>query len=524
MAQGLTTVPNKKRNVLGTCALCPALGIHALGERKRIHEVLNEREGKMKREIARREFMKGAVGFTAIAIAMLTGGCELTRLTTERIRNRPIRKDLARLSPTDPIIETYKFAVTQMKALPSGDPRNWTKQAEIHNNFCPHGNWYFLPWHRAYLHYFEEICRELSGDNSFALPYWNWASNPSVPSVFWGGAGNPLFHTPRGATETSVANAGIVGRPNLENILNEPNFLVFASQQAVGQRDFTGYGRLEGGPHNYVHGFVGGTMGTFLSPLDPIFWTHHNMIECCWVNWNLKRQHPNTNDSNWLSHSFTEFADRTGNPVSLTVNQTLLFPLFAYQFEECFPDPVSVRRKAFSDRELEDFVRRGARVKLEFLDRAILQEDMLLEIQRPLSKPLLLKGDSRSMLSKGTTSDRVLLTVGDIALPHGSDLYVRVFINRPDANESTPIDDPHYAGSFAFFNGHQASGKASAGTFIVDLTDAVGRLKNAGELMSSAGEPTIQLVAVPHQNRDLAERQFRIGRLELGIAKPPSLE
>jgi tyrosinase len=175
------------------------------------------------------------------------------------------------------------------------------------------------------------------------------------------------------------------------------------------------------------------------------------------------------------------------------VNQTLLFPLFAYQFEECFPDPVSVRRKAFSDRELEDFVRRGARVKLEFLDRAVLQEDMLLEIQRPLSKPLLLKGDSRSLLSKVTTSDRVLLTVGDMALPHGSDLYVRVFINKPDANESTPIDDPHYAGSFAFFNGHQASGKASAGTFLVDLTDAVGRLKNAGELMSE-GVPEIRTV------------------------------
>jgi hypothetical protein len=78
-------------------------------------QLLHEKEGTMARDIARREFMKGTIGWTAMAIAMLTGGCELTRLTTERIRNRPIRRDLARLSPTDPIIDAYKFAVTQMK-------------------------------------------------------------------------------------------------------------------------------------------------------------------------------------------------------------------------------------------------------------------------------------------------------------------------------------------------------------------------------------------------------------------------
>lgn len=464
---------------------------------------------------------------TALALALLTGGCELSKMTTERIRKRPTRRDLTKLAPTDPIIEIYKFAVSQMKALPSSDPRNWINQARIHLDHCPHGNWYFLPWHRAYLYYFEEICRELSGDDGFALPYWNWTALPSVPSVFWGDTSNPLFYTPRTATQSSQANAGLVGRPNLESILNEPNFLVFASDTAAGQRDFAGYGRLEGGPHNYIHGFVGGFpgMGDYWSPRDPVFWTHHNMVECCWVNWNIKRQHPNTNDPTWAGHTFTEFVDRHGSPVSITVNQTLLYPIFAYQFEECFPEePSTMRAPARSDRDIEEFIRRGASVTLDFLDRAVLREEMALEVDRPLTKAIQLKEEQRGMFLRPDPPNRLLLTVGGVELPAGSDVYVRVFVNKPDATPDTPITDPHYAGSFAFFNGHREgqAGPASA-RFVVDLTDAVRRLGHMGTLMEAEG-PRIQLVTVPHPDREVKERRLRVDRLELGVSRPPRLQ
>jgi hypothetical protein len=182
------------------------------------------------------------------------------------------------------------------------------------------------------------------------------------------------------------------------------------------------------------------------------------------------------------------------------------------------PEPLSVRRRTLVI-EVEDFLR-VALVSNWNSRQTILRENGR---STALSKPIPFKGDSRSMLSM-TPSDRLVLTVGDIALPSGSDMYVRVFLNKPDANERTSIDDPHYAGSFAFFNGLHEGRTGSAGTFIVDLTEAVGRLKHAGQLLSSPGDPTIQLVGVPHQNRDLAERQFRIGRLELGIVKSLILE
>ena len=105
----------------------------------------------------RRDFLKG-MGLTSLAIA--TGACESCY---NKIKDRPTRRNIANLAANDPIIQTYRDAVSKMQALPPGDGRNWTKQAEIHNNHCVHGNWWFLPWHRAYLFYFEAICRKLTG-------------------------------------------------------------------------------------------------------------------------------------------------------------------------------------------------------------------------------------------------------------------------------------------------------------------------------------------------------------------------
>jgi len=211
----------------------------------------------MSAHLSRRSFVRttAAVG-AGIGLAPFLGlieGCDLS--------HRPVRRSLATLAPDDPIILTYREAVAAMKALPATDGRSWQRQAQIHFDHCPHGNWFFLPWHRAYLFYFEQICRELTGEPDFALPYWDWTADPHVPAAFWGDASNPLFQPGRSATPTSTADPSLVGRPVIDDILDEPDFLLFGSGAAAGQRDFSVYGRLEGTPHNYVHGFVGGIYG-----------------------------------------------------------------------------------------------------------------------------------------------------------------------------------------------------------------------------------------------------------------------
>lgn len=79
------------------------------------------------------------------------------------------------------MLKSYAKAVRAMLALPPEDPRNWYRHAIIHTVDCPHGNWWFLPWHRGYLGWFEQICRELSNDPAFSLPYWDWTAEPKIP-------------------------------------------------------------------------------------------------------------------------------------------------------------------------------------------------------------------------------------------------------------------------------------------------------------------------------------------------------
>ena len=240
----------------------------------------------------RRDFMKQAGVFST---ALLLGGCESCR---DRIANRPTRRNIATLAANDPVIQAFKDGVQAMKNLPVSDRRSWAAQAQIHFDHCPHRNWWFLPWHRGYLLYFEAIVRKLSGYNEFALPYWNWTTNPSVPSHFWG-SGNPLLNTTRGIGPADAADPSWVGATVINDILDLTNFFTFASGRATTKRERTTYSMLEATPHNNIHGFVGGDMGAFHSPLDPVFWCHHNMCDCLWNEWNVTRGNPNTNEQPW---------------------------------------------------------------------------------------------------------------------------------------------------------------------------------------------------------------------------------
>src|SRR3954463_3342936 len=250
---------------------------------------------------------------SALGLIMATGGCEKI---LQQIKNRPVRRNIANLNPNSDDLKTYRDGVAAMKALPVSDPRSWQHQADIHFNSCPHGNWFFLPWHRCYLLNFERIIQTLTGNKKFGLPYWNWQTSHAIPAPFWV-QGSPLLWSPRSATASSQADDTIVGAQNIESIMAETNFEVFASYASTALRGGTGggYGRLEGEPHNYIHGFVGGTMGTFHSPLDPVFWCHHNILDYQWAAWNMARHNPNTNDPAWANFDLAGmFVDGNGQP------------------------------------------------------------------------------------------------------------------------------------------------------------------------------------------------------------------
>lgn len=473
---------------------------------------------------SRRDFLRRSASLAAAAaVAPFLGACESC---FERIRNRPIRRSLATLAPNDPIIQTYRDAVAQMKALASTDRRSWQAQAQIHFDHCPHGNWFFLPWHRAYLHYFEMICRDLTGNEDFALPYWDWTAEPSVPAPFWGASSNPLFQPGRSATSSSVANSLLVGRPVIDDILSEVDFQVFGSGAASGQRQRTTTGRLEGTPHNYVHGFVGGVMGSYMSPLDPVFWMHHNMVECLWVEWNLVRKNANPSASQWTGVQFTgNFCDTSGNPVDVSVGVTALMPLLSYQFDgECGGPggPERLRAALADSAALRAFLERGGRPRLETVRTFPTQRGFRLTARSPVSESIELPREAIDAVVQRDGSERLLLRVAAARAPSSSSFFVRAFVNHDRATPETPAEDPHYAGSFAFFTDpeHQGDAATGAGAYTVDLTDTVRRLSREGQMATPL---RVDLVAVPMGGERGTDDVLSVRQLQLELARvlPP---
>ena len=463
-------------------------------------------------ELGRRELLASA---GVLGLTLATGGCEQL---LEAIANRPTRRNIANLAPNDPILQNYRAAISAMKALPNSDQRNWMNQADIHFNHCSHGNWFILPWHRPYLLCFERICQKLSGNAQFAIPYWNWAEHPTVPDVFYA-SGDVLNDTTKTLPQGTPIAAEFVSHSVLEGILDETNFQVFGSYKSTTQQGPGGIGRIEGTPHNNVHTSIGGHMGAFHSPLDPIFWTHHAMLDFCWVDWNFNRQNQNPNDPAWYNLHFTDFVDENNNSVDVSAAITQLFPIFSYQYE---PSQIGtsiaqlqVRTQAEAD-ALKAFVQRGGNAEIPIQARFRFAQPTAVTVGR--AAPVQLKVErgvlERALAAAGT--GRVLLTLQQVEPPAAADFFVRVFVNAPGpVSADTPISDPHYAGSFAFFldaTAHQAMAMGRPG-FVVDVSETLRRIGPSDKL-------ALQFVAVPYPGRVVQARSFSITGLELAVTQP----
>lgn len=439
--------------------------------------------------VDRRMFIKG-LGLVSTGLVMATlGGCEAL---FDQIANRPVRRRLRTgSSDVDDAIAIYKDAVNQMRALPSSDPRSWDAQSGLHGtvvpnvfNFCQHGTDHFFSWHRAYLLYFEQICQQLTGEDSFGLPYWNWNQDPDIHPEFTDPA-SPLTH-PR--TNNSVAGNSAFMDFLLDPIFADINFYTFSSQ-------------IEGTPHNTAHGVVGGDMMTGGSPLDPVFWAHHCMVDYCWAKWNIELENDNTSDQAWLDTTWDHFVDGNGDPVEVTALGTVLMPFLSYQYESSAIGSFgAVARLTSAElRTVQERVREGAEIRFEIKQTVPIADRARISSARPFSEESsLAAGNVAALLESVSATERIFARIAYAMLPSSNDFFVRVFINRPDADANTSTDDPHFAGSFAFFGTHgQDHGGHTAKTeFLVYVTDTLQRLRRMGALGES--EPiSVQLVPVP---------------------------
>jgi Common central domain of tyrosinase len=223
-----------------------------------------------------------------------------------------LRRNVSSLDPSGPEIAALRRGIEVMQSRPVTDPTSWLYQANIHGTFdrplqpawnsCQHGSWFFLPWHRMYLYYFERILRAASGDANLALPYWNYsnASDPDarrLPLPFRqpANASNPLFLS--APNRSAAMNAGGT-LPESAVALSDAFDLTNFSSPAGRNQSFGGqelpapvhyadpHSVFENTPHDTVHGSMGGFMGGFnFAARDPIFWLHHANIDRLWKRW-----------------------------------------------------------------------------------------------------------------------------------------------------------------------------------------------------------------------------------------------
>jgi tyrosinase len=390
----------------------------------------------------RRDFLKIA-GITAISPYLL-GNSELNALAPAPLF---VRKDVATLGISDPILVSYRTAVAAMKALPASDPRNWTNVANIHQNGCPHGNWFFLPWHRAYLYYFERLIRQFSGNNNFALPYWNWTVNPQIPAAFW--QNDSLHDTNRDITPTSTIDPEFVGPTVMADIMNLSIFTTFGSGQASTLRGSGSTGQLESTPHNNVHVFVGGDMVTFMSPLDPIFWLHHANIDRVWAMWNDSGKR-NTNNPAWRTFDLAPaMGTKFVNFDKTLINSALVSKFTSTRALNYRYDTQSAATALFANSVSTQFL--SAKTisfitpsQSEITTSEPLQVDMT-------TSPEFVQKSAKVVRKKGKVEEDIVVLNIALKKPIPENALVKVFINKPDITKDTPIDDPHYVSSFCFF-------------------------------------------------------------------------
>lgn len=210
--------------------------------------------------------------------------------------NLRIRKAVHNLSDAE--VSAFRDAYGQMQAIT--DNRGFAYFAGLHgvpNWYCQHSTdtapaYYFLPWHRAYLYNLELAARSRVPD--VTLPWWDWTLRPprqsAIPKIFAdrtddSGATNPLYSFRINLTNPSIHHA-TTRKPGSPDDLPAQTDV----DDVLSTGDWTDFTlALETRLHNLVHGWVGGDMGIVaIAAFDPIFYSHHCMIDRLWWLWQVR--------------------------------------------------------------------------------------------------------------------------------------------------------------------------------------------------------------------------------------------
>lgn len=297
----------------------------------------------------------------------------------------PVRLRRAANLVDEAYIAKLERAVQLQRELPDTDPRSFSNQRNLHCLYCDnalyypgsawplevHGGWLFLPWHRMFVYFNERILAKLLGDDTFALPFWNWDNQAAEPpqgnilpyfyarnksSSLWNKNRNncsepPLLvdlNTVGGCTSKTPEELRIQNNRLLYTQLVSgapaPSFF-FGLPYSYGEAGQMGSGTFEDSPHGTVHLWLGDPnpdkpagpyddMGNFaVAARDPAFYGHHSNIDRVWTIWNsLPGEHRREySHPDFLDAQFT-FYDENADLVVVNISQALNRTGLRYDF------------------------------------------------------------------------------------------------------------------------------------------------------------------------------------------------
>jgi tyrosinase len=218
-------------------------------------------------------------------------------------------------------------AVTAAQGI--DDDRGYQYWAGIHGLplpiSCVHHRELFLPWHRAYLYFFEKALQDRVA--GVTLPWWDWTANHAegIPEAYARrtaeGRKNPLFDSP-----IQPSGREAPGQRRTVRAPGPPGALPSAGQfeSILRNRDFMTFQTQLESLHDGVHVWVGGTMSSIATAAyDPLFWAHHSMIDRAWYLWQLR--HPGAGIP-------ARLLDRALAPFPMTVRDTLEVTSLGYDY------------------------------------------------------------------------------------------------------------------------------------------------------------------------------------------------
>lgn len=365
---------------------------------------------------------------------------------------------------------------------------------------------FFLPWHRYFVYYFEQIIRGVLQDPSFALPYWNYLGGPpasaSIPEEFRNPS-SPLYRPNRntGVNDGVPIDQGRGRSPLLSDAFRETQYI----DSPNGSIGFCPI--LDANPHGAVHVDTGnGTnMGSIPTAAgDPVFWVHHCQVDRLWASWNLMgRANPSWPDRNFV------FANAAGGRVTAPVAGANTTALLGYQYDDYYvPAGAGAVVAAAAPRPEPAARTQGVRgISLAALTLGATPSRVTLNLPAPpLSGPRALRLDAPQ-----ANRNLYLLLTGIMLHADPGDVVYDVYVDLPEGAAPGP-NSPNYVGTLNFFHVMAGHGDMPAGdtlnphtTAAFNVTDVVRRLQSGNTLAQQAsvtlipngkpeGQPIVQQV------------------------------